>query len=85
MKVSKMKHKIHIKYFGQIAEITTKSSEYLNIETSSVEAIINQLNNSYPALASQEFNVAVDHRIVDKKTEISREVELALLPPFAGG
>lgn len=80
-----MKHKIHIKYFGQIAEITTKSSEYLNIETSNVETIINQLSKSYPALASQDFNVAVDHKIVENKTEISRDVELALLPPFAGG
>ncbi|WKV12438.1 MoaD/ThiS family protein [Marivirga harenae] len=80
-----MKHKIHIKYFGQIAEATNKTNEYLDVEKSSVEAVISQLNNSYPALVSQEFNVALDHKIVDRETEISKDVELALLPPFAGG
>lgn len=80
-----MKHTIHIKYFGQIAEITAKANEHLSIETSSIDTIIQRLTNSYPGLASQEFNVAVDHTIVEKATIISKEVEMALLPPFAGG
>jgi molybdopterin synthase sulfur carrier subunit len=80
-----MKHRILIKYFGQIAEVTNKTSEYLDVETSSVETIINQLNHVYPSLKSQDFNVAADQRIVDRETEISGQVELALLPPFAGG
>ena len=81
-----MKHRILIKYFGQIAEVTNKTSEYLDVEkTSSVETIINQLNHVYPSLKSQDFNVAADQKIVDRETEISGEVELALLPPFAGG
>lgn len=80
-----MKHKVHIKYFGQIAEATAKPSEFILIETSSLEEIIQQLTATYPALESQEFNVAVDHIIVEKKTKISKEVEIALLPPFAGG
>ena len=80
-----MKHKVHIKYFGQIAEVTAKASEHILIATSSVEEIIQELTATYPALGSQEFNVAVDHVIVEKNTKICKEVEIALLPPFAGG
>ena len=80
-----MQHKVHIKYFGQIAEITAKTDEHLTIETSSVEQLIHRLTQEHPALATQKYNVAVNHTIVDQKTTISKEVEIALLPPFAGG
>jgi molybdopterin synthase sulfur carrier subunit len=80
-----MIHKVHLKYFGQIAEFTGKSSEIITVETTIVKEILDLLNQSYPGLSAQEFNVAVDHEIVDTQHQVIKDIEIALLPPFAGG
>lgn len=80
-----MKHKLHIKYFGQIAEITGKSFEIISVDSISIETLVKDLTQSYPGLRDQEFKVAVDHEIKDKSSQITHDAEIALLPPFAGG
>ncbi|MDB2587038.1 MoaD/ThiS family protein [Flavobacteriaceae bacterium] len=80
-----MNHKLHIKYFGQIAEITGKSFEIISVDSISIETLVKDLTESYPSLRYQEFKVAVDHEIKDWASQITHDAEIALLPPFAGG
>lgn len=80
-----MIHQVHIKYFGQIAEFTGKSSEIITVEAGIIDEVLNLLNKTYPGLSHQDFKVAVDHEITDKNKTITKDVEIALLPPFAGG
>jgi len=80
-----MIHKVHLKYFGQIAEFTGKTSELLSFESGSITQLITHLEKNYPGLTDQDFKVAVDQEITDKNKTITKDVEIALLPPFAGG
>lgn len=80
-----MNHEFHIKYFGQIAEITGKSFEIISVDAISIAQLVNHLTEFYPGLRDQEFKVAVDHQIKDRASQITQDAEIALLPPFAGG
>lgn len=80
-----MIHKVHLKYFGQIAEFTGKTSELLSFESGCITQLITHLEKNYPGLTDQDFKVAVDQEITDKNKTITKDVEIALLPPFAGG
>lgn len=80
-----MIHKVHLKYFGQIAEFTGKTSEALSFESGSITQLLTNLEKNYPGLTGQDFKVALDQEITDKNKIITKDVEVALLPPFAGG
>jgi molybdopterin synthase sulfur carrier subunit len=80
-----MNYRAHIKYFGQIAEFTAKTSEVVSTEANTLAHLLTQLNQTYPGLSDQEFKVAVDHEITDVNVKLTKDVEIALLPPFAGG
>lgn len=80
-----MIHKVHLKYFGQIAEFTGKTSEALSFESGNITQLLTLLEKYYPGLTDQDFKVAVDQEITDKNKTITKDVEIALLPPFAGG
>jgi molybdopterin converting factor small subunit len=45
----------------------------------------NTILDTYPAFAAVPFRIATDGRIHDEATEIHSGLEVALLPPFAGG
>ncbi|MBG6131816.1 molybdopterin synthase sulfur carrier subunit [Aquimarina sp. EL_43] len=74
-----------IKYFGMLAEATTTNEEYLQTEVCSVSQLVKKLKNQYPKLDNTDFKVAIDQQLVDQSHIINSEVEVALLPPFAGG
>ncbi|WP_024768114.1 MoaD/ThiS family protein [Aquimarina macrocephali] len=74
-----------IKYFGMLAEATTINEEHLQTEVCSVSQLIKKLKNQYPKLDNADFKVAINQQLVDQSHIINSEVEVALLPPFAGG
>ncbi|SHJ30570.1 MoaD/ThiS family protein [Aquimarina spongiae] len=74
-----------IKYFGMIAEATTMPEEQLQIEHCSVSELLEKLKIAHPKLNHMDFKVAVDQQLVQENYTITKEAEIALLPPFAGG
>jgi molybdopterin synthase sulfur carrier subunit len=76
---------LNIKYFGMLVEATTITEEQLQIEVCSVSELVEQLKSRYPKLMGADFKIAIDQQLVDQSHIINSEVEVALLPPFAGG
>ncbi|WP_062061465.1 MoaD/ThiS family protein [Aquimarina longa] len=76
---------LNIKYFGMLAEVTAITEEYIQTEVCSVSELVEKLKNQYPKLGDKDFKVAINHHLVDQNHIINTEVEVALLPPFAGG
>lgn len=75
---------VTIKYFGQIAEVTEKETETLEVVEGSVSELIDTLHSRYTLLKNKDFQVAQNQELVTLETELTGE-EIALLPPFAGG
>ncbi|MFK5983121.1 MAG: MoaD/ThiS family protein, partial [Flavobacteriaceae bacterium] len=73
-----------IKYFGLIAEITNCSEEQMEFLGKTVLDLKEQLFQKHPALKLKDFQIAQDNELVENETEITG-IEIALLPPFAGG
>ena len=77
---------IEVKYFGMVAEAAGKSSEEIELITSSnVRALKSLLENKYSTLEDMSYKVAVNQAIADEDAIIESNYEVALLPPFAGG
>lgn len=75
---------ITIKYFGQIAEVTQKEEEQLEVNENSVSVLLNILHSKYSDLKNKDFQIAQNQELVDLDSELTG-AEIALLPPFAGG
>lgn len=76
---------IEVKYFGMIEELVGKPSEiiekqrFLNTASSNKDVLV----ELYPQLKEISFQIAVDRSL---NTEVKENtIEIALLPPFAGG
>ncbi len=76
--------KLTIKYFGLIAEITNCSEEQMEFSGKTVLELKEQLFQKYPTLKLKDFQIAQDNELVENEIEIIG-IEIALLPPFAGG
>lgn len=77
--------KANIKYFGMIAEKMGKSEELVDLDEKNQSDLRNYFVGEYPFLKEIDYQIAVNKtltEVIDKKTEF---VEIALLPPFAGG
>lgn len=75
---------ITIKYFGQIAEVTQREEEILEISEGTVSELLNILNSKYDGLKHKDFQIAQNQGLVSKETVLTGQ-EIALLPPFSGG
>jgi len=75
---------ITLKYFGQIAEVTQKEEEQLNVTVASISELLELLHSKYNGLKNKDFKVAQNQELVSIDTKITGD-EIALLPPFAGG
>ena len=76
---------VNIKYFGMIAEKIGKSEESVNLNEKNQSDLRNYFVGEYPFLNEIDYQIAVNQtltEVIDTKTEF---VEIALLPPFAGG
>lgn len=77
---------LEVKYFGMIAEELKLSSEEIELKkNSSVAFFKSELLKKYPALNKINFQIAVDKEIVNNEFMITKDCEIAVLPPFAGG
>jgi len=76
---------LHIKYFGEVAEKTGKSSELLELQEPSISHLIEHLKLEY-RLNSSIIKIAINQELVtDDQQSLSQDDEIAVLSPFAGG
>ncbi len=75
---------VNIMIFGQIADITGVSNIAIE-NVHDTNQLIEQLNLSYPSLASARYAIAVDKKIIKENTPLNNNNTIALLPPFSGG
>ena len=77
---------LQLKYFGQIAEITEKKEEIINIdEGMEMSELCAQLESKYQSLKDINYTTAVNQLVDTKNINFSENDEVAFLPPFAGG
>ena len=75
---------MNVLFFGQIADITGNTD--LQVEdVADTATLIKKLQTNYPALSNSKFAVAVNKKIILGNTELQKDFEVALLPPFSGG
>ena len=70
--------------FGQITDIIGKSELKLN-GVSSTEELNKKLAEIFPLLASMEYAIAINHKLIHTNTKLNNKDVVALLPPFSGG
>lgn len=76
--------KIKVIGFGSVSDIFPAGLYEIEDESTTAE-LVKTLSEQYPPLGKMRFVIAVDERIVRKKTKLKDGSEVALLPPFAGG
>ena len=83
--------KVKLKYFSKIRETIGKTSELVEIKSTNIQDLIEELQamgEQYSVLKGRDFAVysAVDQKIVtDVKTSIEGATEIAFFPPMTGG
>jgi molybdopterin synthase sulfur carrier subunit len=75
--------KADVKYYGMIAEKLNRTNE--KVELVKGMNLRAYFENKYPELTSLEYKLAINQEIKETIDEDINEVEIALLPPFAGG
>lgn len=75
--------KAKVKYFGMIAEKLHREEEILEMVPGM--QIRSFLINKYPELDNMDFQIAINQEIKEEIDSNLKEIEIALLPPFAGG
>ncbi|MCK5820801.1 MAG: MoaD/ThiS family protein [Bacteroidales bacterium] len=73
-----------ILYFGVLSEISGKTEENIDF-TGTISQLQSRLNEMYPDINKQRFQISVNQHIVDNTHSINQGDEIALLPPFTGG
>lgn len=73
-----------IKVFGQLIDIIGSNIFSMNDATDTDELVKN-LEIKYPALINSKYKIAVNRNLIQSKTALPRDAEVALLPPFSGG
>ena len=74
---------ITILYFGQIASITSRSSEELS-HVSNLEQLRIMLLEKYPQLINAHYVFSVN-KVITANCILKENDEVALMPPFSGG
>ena len=83
--------KVKLKYFSRIRETIGKTSELVEIKSTNIQDLIEELQamgEQYSVLKGRDFAVysALDQKIVtDVKTSIEGATEIAFFPPMTGG
>jgi molybdenum cofactor guanylyltransferase len=76
--------KIKVLAFGVVAEILNSNDVYLPL-VQDTDEMFQMLIENFPALSDVKFSIAVNRKLVHGKINLSKETEVALLPPFSGG
>ena len=75
---------INISIFGQLTDIVIKDNLVMN-DISDTNTLTDQLNKTYPALATIKYAIAVNKNIITNNTILNDNDTVALMPPFSGG
>lgn len=75
---------IKIKAFGILIE-KLPGMEFKIPFVSDTEKLLASLKKTYPELEKLHFSVAVNRELIQGKTSLNGDEEIALLPPFSGG
>lgn len=75
----------NIKYFGMIAEKIGSVSESVELNIGNSYNLRTFFEDRYPEIKGMNYKIAVNQQITDFITEENNDLEIALLPPFAGG
>ena len=81
---------LNIFYFASFREVLGQASEQLPAQFSTVDALINELaqrgeNWKMALLENQNLQIAVNHDVANRQTEIKPGDEVAFFPPVTGG
>jgi len=81
---------VDILYFASFREVLGRANEQLPAQFSTVGALISELaqrgeNWKMALLDNQNLQIAVNHDVADRNTEIKPGDEVAFFPPVTGG
>ena len=76
---------LNIKYFGMIAEKINCSEEEFEMIFDQNLDLKSYFENRYPILKTMDYKIAVNQEFSNNIENDRENVEIALLPPFAGG
>jgi sulfur-carrier protein len=74
---------VTVLFFGKLVEIAGASVVLEKIYDTN--ELVQQLYQTYPALAAEKYLMAVDKKMVTANTVLPDNCTVALLPPFSGG
>jgi molybdopterin-guanine dinucleotide biosynthesis protein A len=75
---------IQVLAFGQIAEITGKSSWKMT-DIKDTDHLVKRVEGEFPNLVQMKYSIALNKKIIQENTAINDRDTIALLPPFSGG
>lgn len=75
---------IRVYFFGQLTDVT--GVEQVTVPVMIDSATLEQwLLQKYPGLAAKKYRMAVNKQLISATTALTKDSEVALLPPFSGG
>ena len=74
--------KIQVLSFGGLVEIVGKEN---TIEAMDTQNLVQQLEQTYPALAGRKYILAINENMKTENTPLQETDVVALLPPYSGG
>ena len=77
--------KANIKYFGMIAERVGKPEESADLDKVNQSDLRAYFVEKYADLNEMDYQIAVNQTLTEVIDENAEFIEIALLPPFAGG
>ncbi len=75
---------IMLRAFGQLTEII-KTNVVALPDGADSDALVQELQKMYPALAAKKYMIAIDKKTISRNTGLAEGSTVALLPPFSGG
>lgn len=74
---------VEVLFFGKLVEIAGSSVTMDEVPTT--DALLQQLQQTYPELITEKYIVSVDKKMIQTNTALTDGCTVALLPPFSGG
>ncbi|WP_298224988.1 MoaD/ThiS family protein [Flavobacterium sp.] len=78
---------ITVKYFGIIADVTSKKEETFTLSdaVNSIQSLQFHLEQLYPEIKNTTYSLAINQKLTNQNETLQDQDEIALLPPFSGG
>lgn len=73
-----------IRLFGQLTDVTGSNCITID-DVANTDELLQKLIAKFPALSNCKYAIAVNKNIIQTKTSLEHDMEVALLPPFSGG